>query len=75
MLIKFTFTKSSKTGIVAYFTHGKIIKDTPQNLDDTYAIEITNLKTFDEPFIPEGINAPQPYKFIDFDLVSEITVK
>ena len=77
-------------GIVAYFTPGEIIKDTPQNLwnnfsqvsgttekhllgylhdlDEAYAIEITNLKTFDEPFIPEGIKAPQSYKYINFDL-------
>ena len=79
-----------KQGIVACFTPGEIIKDTPQNLwdrfsevsgttedhllgylhdlDEAYAIEITNLKTFDEPFIPDGIKAPQSYKYIDFDL-------
>ena len=84
-------------GIVAYFTPGEIIKDTPQNLwdrfsqvsgtteehligylhdlDEAYAIEITNLKIFDEPFIPEGIKAPQSYKYINFDLRSEIIVK
>lgn len=84
-------------GIIAYFTPGKIIKDTPKNLwdnfsqvsgtteehllgyhhdlDKAYAIEITNLKTFDEPFIPEGIKAPQSYKYIDFDFVSENIVK
>ncbi|WP_298500833.1 hypothetical protein [uncultured Methanobrevibacter sp.] len=77
-------------GIIAYFTPGKIIKDTPQNLwknfkevsgtteehllnylhdkDEAYAIEITNLKIFEEPFIPEGINAPQSYKYIEYDL-------
>lgn len=75
--------------IVAYFTPGKIIKDTPKNLwnnfknvsgttenyllsylhdkEEAYAIEITNLKIFDEPFIPEGIRAPQSYKYIDYD--------
>ena len=78
-------------GVVAYFTPGEIIKDTPQNLwerfsevsgttedhllgylhdlDEAYAIEITDLKTFDEPFIPEGIKAPQSYKYVDFDLM------
>ena len=77
-------------GIVAYFTPGEIIKDTPQNLWDNfkdvsgttekhllgylhdkseaYAIEITDLVIFDEPFIPEGIKAPQSYKYIDYDL-------
>ena len=77
-------------GIIAYFTPGEIIKDTPQNLwdnfkdvsgtteehflsylhdkDKAYAIEITNLKIFDEPVIPEGIKAPQSYKYIDYDL-------
>ena len=77
-------------GIVAYFTPGEIIKDTPQNLwdrfshisgttkehlldylhdlDEAYAIEITNLKTFNEPFIHDDIKAPQSYKYIDFDL-------
>ncbi|MBQ6628292.1 MAG: hypothetical protein IJH65_05680 [Methanobrevibacter sp.] len=76
--------------IVAYFTPGKIVKDTPQNLwknfkevsgtteehllnylhdkDEAYAIEITNLKIFEEPFIPKGILAPQSYKYIDYDL-------
>ena len=38
------------------------------DLDEAYAIEITNLKTFNEPFIPDGIKAPQSYKYIDFDL-------
>lgn len=38
------------------------------DLDEAYAIEITNLKTFDEPFIPEDIKSPQAYKYIDFDL-------
>ena len=33
-----------------------------------YAIEITNLKIFEEPFIPEVIQAPQSYKYIDYDL-------
>lgn len=77
-------------GIVAYFTPGEIIKDTPRNLwdkfsevsgttedhllgylhdlDEAYAIEITNLKIFDEPFIPDDIKAPQSYKYVDFDL-------
>ncbi len=84
-------------GIVAYFTPGEIIMDTPQNLwdrfsevsgtteehligylhdlEEAYAIEITNLKTFDDPFIPEGIKAPQSYKYVDFDLVSEFAVE
>lgn len=77
-------------GIVAYFTPGEIIKDTPQNLWDNfkdvsgtteehllgylhdkseaYAIEITDLVIFDEPFIPEDLKAPQSYKYIDYDL-------
>jgi predicted transcriptional regulator len=77
-------------GIIAYFTPGEIIKDTPENLwnkfsnlsgttkehlldylhdlDEAYAIEITNLKVYDEPFIPKDIKAPQSYKYIDFDL-------
>ena len=76
-------------GIVAYFTPGKIIKDTPQNLWDNfkdvsgtteeyllgylhdkseaYAIEITDLVIFDEPFIPDAIKAPQSYKYIDYE--------
>ncbi|MBE6496516.1 MAG: hypothetical protein E7Z78_08755 [Methanobrevibacter thaueri] len=36
--------------------------------DEAYAIEITNLEVYDEPFIPEGIQAPQSYKYIDYDL-------
>ena len=77
-------------GIVAYFTPGEIIKDTPQNLwnnfkdvsgttedhllsylhdlNEAYAIEITDLKIFDTPFIPDDIKAPQSYKYIDYDL-------
>ncbi len=77
-------------GIVAYFTPGEIIKDTPENLwknlskvsgttkehlldylhdlDEAYAIEITNLKIYDKPFTPDNIKAPQSYKYIDFDL-------
>ena len=77
-------------GIVAHFTPGEIVRDTPQNLwdrfkdvsgtteehllgylhgkDEAYAIEITNLEVYDEPFIPEGIRAPQSYKYIDYDL-------
>ena len=77
-------------GIVAYFTPGEIIKDTPQNLwerfsevsgttedhllsylhdlNEAYAIEITDLKIYDTPFIPEDIKAPQSYKYIDYDL-------
>jgi predicted transcriptional regulator len=77
-------------GIVAYFTPGEIVKDTPQNLWDRfkdvsgtteehllgylhdkeygYAIEITDLKIFEEPFIPKGIAAPQSYKYIEYDL-------
>jgi type I restriction enzyme S subunit len=77
-------------GIVAYFTPGEIIKDTPQNLwerfsevsgtteehllsylhdlNEAYAIEITDLKVYDTPFIPEDIKAPQSYKYIDYDL-------
>ena len=77
-------------GIVAYFTPGEIIKDTPQNLwerfsevsgttedhllsylhdlNEAYAIEITDLKIYDTPFIPDDIKAPQSYKYIDYDL-------
>lgn len=77
-------------GIVAYFTPGEIIKDTPQNLwnnfkdftgttedhllsylhdlEEAYAIEITDLKIYDTPFIPDDIKAPQSYKYIDYDL-------
>ena len=32
------------------------------------SIEITDLKIFEEPFIPEGIAAPQSYKYIEYDL-------
>ena len=75
--------------IVAYFTPGEIIKDTPENLwnsfkevsgtteehllnylhdkEEAYAIEITDLEIFDEPFSPEGIAAPQSYKYIEYD--------
>ena len=77
-------------GIVAYFTPGEIIKDTPQNLwdnfkdvsgtteehllgylhdkNEAYAIEITDLVILDEPFIPDDIQAPQSYKYIDHNL-------
>ena len=36
--------------------------------DEAYAIEIRNLKILDEPFIPDGIQVLQSYKYIDFDL-------
>ena len=77
-------------GIVAHFTPGEIIKDTPENLwknfkdvsgttreslltylhdkDEAYAIEITDLKIYDVPIIPEGIQAPQSYKYINYEL-------
>ena len=35
---------------------------------EAYAIEITDLVIFDEPFIPDGIQAPQSYKYIDHNL-------
>lgn len=36
--------------------------------DEAYAIEIVDLKIFDEPFIPEGIPVPESYTYIDYDL-------
>ena len=36
--------------------------------DEAYAIEITDLKIFKNPFVPEGIKAPQSYKYINNDL-------
>ena len=36
--------------------------------DKAYAIEITDLEVYDEAFIPEDIQAPQSYKYIDYDL-------
>lgn len=36
--------------------------------DEAYAIEITNLEIFEKPFVPEGIKAPQSYKYVDYDL-------
>ena len=36
--------------------------------DEAYAIEITDLKIFENPFVPEGIKAPQSYKYINNDL-------
>ena len=36
--------------------------------DEAYAIEITGLTIYDKPFIPKNIQAPQSYKYIDFDL-------
>ena len=36
--------------------------------DEAYAIEITDLKIFEKSFIPEGIKAPQSYKYINNDL-------
>lgn len=35
---------------------------------EAYAIEITDLVILETPLIPEGIQAPQSYKYIDYDL-------
>ena len=35
---------------------------------EAYAIEITDLVILEPPLIPKGIQAPQSYKYIDYDL-------
>ena len=35
---------------------------------EAYAIEITDLVILETPLIPEGIEVPQSYKYIDYDL-------
>lgn len=49
---------TTEESLMAYF-HDKT---------EAYAIEITDLVILETPLVPEGIQAPQSYKYIDYDL-------